>query len=78
MILMLFIQSRRIALLSERLDDLTQGADGQESRGVLATHLDTVIRVGHDLDEVIARTAILEGGRGCISVVWHRALQPLR
>jgi len=62
MILMLFIQSRRIALLSERLDDLTQGADGQSLEGVLATHLDTVIRVGHDLDEVIARTAILEGG----------------
>jgi hypothetical protein len=62
MILMLFIQSRRIALLSERLDDLTQGADGQSLEGVLATHLDTVIRVGHDLDELMARTAILEGG----------------
>ena len=62
MILMLFIQSRRIALLSERLDDLTQGADGQSLEGVLATHLDTVMRVGHDLDELMARTAILEGG----------------
>lgn len=62
MILMLFIQSRRIALLSERLDYLTQGADGQSIEGVLSTHLDTVMRVGHDLDEVVARTAILEGG----------------
>ena len=62
MILMLFIQSRRIALLSERLDDLTRGADGQSLEGVLATHLDTVVRVGHDLDELMARTAILEGG----------------
>jgi hypothetical protein len=61
MILMLFIQSRRIALLSERLDDLTQGADGQSLEGVLASHLDTVVRVAHDLDEVMARTAILEG-----------------
>jgi hypothetical protein len=61
MILMLFIQSRRIALLSERLDDLTQGADGQSLEGVLASHLDTVVRVGHDLDEVVARTAVLEG-----------------
>jgi hypothetical protein len=61
MILMLFIQSRRIALLSERLDYLTQGADGQSIEGVLSTHLDTVMRVGHDLDEVVARTAILEG-----------------
>ena len=62
MILMLFIQSRRIALLSERLDDLTRGADGQSLEGVLATHLDTVVRVAHDLDELMARTAILEGG----------------
>jgi hypothetical protein len=62
MILMLFIQSSRIALLSERLDDLTQGADGQSLEGVLAAHLDTVVRVGHDLDELVARTAVLEGG----------------
>lgn len=62
MILMLFIQSRRIALLSERLDFLTQGADGQSLEEVLGTHLDTVMRVAHDLDEVIARTMVLEGG----------------
>jgi hypothetical protein len=62
MILMLFIQSRRIALLSERLDYLTQGADGESLEGVLNTHLETVVRVAHDLDEVTARTAILEGG----------------
>jgi len=62
MILMLFIQSRRIALLSERLDYLTQGADGESLEGVLNTHLDTVMRVAHDLDEVTARTAMLEGG----------------
>jgi len=61
MILMLFIQSRRIALLSERLDFLTQGADGQSLEEVLGTHLDTVTRVGHDLDDVIARIAMLEG-----------------
>jgi hypothetical protein len=62
MILMLFIQSRRIALLSERLDDLTQGADGQSLEGVLDTHIDTVTRVARDLDELVARTAMLEGG----------------
>ncbi len=62
LILMLFIQSRRIALLSERLDYLTRGADGQDLEGVLASHIETVIRVGHDLDELAARTAVLEGG----------------
>lgn len=62
MILMLFIQSRRIALLSERLDDLTQGADGESLEGVLNTHLDTVMRVAHEVDELTARAAMLEGG----------------
>ena len=62
MILMLFIQSRRIALLSERLDYLTQGADGESLEGVLNSHIDTVMRVAHDLDEIMARTAMLEGG----------------
>ena len=62
MILMLFIQSRRIGLLSERLDFLTQGADGQSLEEVLGTHLDTVMHVAHDLDDVIARTTMLEAG----------------
>jgi hypothetical protein len=61
MILMLFVQSQRIKLLSERLDYLTQGADGQSLEDVLASHLDTVVRVARDLDEVAARTAVLEG-----------------
>ncbi len=58
---MLFIQSRRIALLAERLDRLTRGADGESLEAVLNQHLDTVIRVAQDLDEVQARTAMLEG-----------------
>ena len=61
MILMLFIQSRRIELLSERLDYLTQGADGESLEGVLDTHLATVVRVANEVDQVAARTAILEG-----------------
>jgi hypothetical protein len=58
---MLFIQSSRIALLSQRLDALTQGADGESLEGVLDTHLETVMRVSRDLDEVQVRTAVLEG-----------------
>jgi hypothetical protein len=58
---MLFIQSSRIALLSQRLDALTQGVDGESLEGVLDTHLETVMRVSRDLDEVQARTAVLEG-----------------
>jgi len=61
LVLMLYIQSRRIALLSERLDYLTQGADGESLEVILDSHIDTVLRVAHDLDEVQARTAMLEG-----------------
>jgi hypothetical protein len=61
LVLMLYIQSRRIALLSERLDYLTKGADGESLEAILNTHIDTVLRVAHDLDEVQARTAMLEG-----------------
>ncbi len=59
---MLFIQSRRIALISARLDALTQGVDGASLEGVLDAHLETVVRVARDLDEVQVRTAILESG----------------
>jgi hypothetical protein len=62
LVLMLFVQSRRIALLSQRLDDLTQGADGQSLEDVLDTHLQTVVRVAGEMDELTARTAILEAG----------------
>lgn len=60
LILMLFVQSRRIALLSRRLDDLTQGADGESLEGVLTSHMQTVVRVSSEVDEVTARTAMLE------------------
>lgn len=59
---MVYIQSRRLALLSDRLDDMTRGAQGESFEGLLNTHLDTVLRVAHDLDELAVRTAIVEGG----------------
>jgi hypothetical protein len=58
---MLFIQSRRIALLSQRIDALTQGAEGQSLEAVLDSHMESVVRVTRDLDEMQARTAVLEG-----------------
>ncbi len=58
---MLFIQSRRIALLSARLDALTQGGEGLNLEEVLASHLATVVQVAGDLEQVAARTATLEG-----------------
>jgi hypothetical protein len=61
MVGLVFIQSRRITLLNDRLDALTQGAEGLNLEEVLASHLDTVVRVANDLDMVAARTAVLEG-----------------
>jgi hypothetical protein len=61
MIAMFFIQDRRLARLGQRLDYLTMGAEGESLEGVLGSHLETVIRVAHDLEEVAARTAVLEG-----------------
>jgi hypothetical protein len=61
MIGLYFIQWWRIKLLSERLDHLTMGADGQSLEDVLGSHLQTVVHVVHDLEEVAARTAVLEG-----------------
>jgi uncharacterized protein DUF4446 len=60
MVAMLYIQSRRIAILAERLEGLTRGADGESLEAVLNQHLETVIRVAQELDEVQARTAMLE------------------
>jgi len=61
MIGMFFIQDRRLARLSQRLDYLTMGADGESLEEVLGSHLETVIHVAHDLEEIAARTAVLEG-----------------
>jgi hypothetical protein len=61
MIGMFFIQSSRIALLSRRLDHLTQGEEGQSLEEVLGSHLQTVLHVASGLEEVAARTAVLEG-----------------
>jgi hypothetical protein len=55
------IQDRRLARLSQRLDRLTMGADGESLEEVLGSHLETVIHVAHDLEEIAARTAVLEG-----------------
>jgi len=61
MIGLFFIQSRRIGLLSRRLDYLTMGAEGQSLEEVLGAHLETVLQVARDVEEIGVRTALLEG-----------------
>jgi uncharacterized membrane protein len=59
LILVIFL-ARQTGRLRRRLDGLTRGADGQSLDAVLDAHLDKVGAVGRDLDELSARSAILE------------------
>lgn len=56
----LVAQSRRVARLEQRIVRLTRGSDGNLQQ-VLESHLDTVARVVDDVDELGARSAVLEG-----------------
>jgi hypothetical protein len=60
LVLMLILQALQISRLRERLDLLTRGSDGESLEAVFDAHLETVHQVGRDLDELTARTAVLE------------------
>jgi hypothetical protein len=60
LVVMLVLQAVQINRLRERLDSLTRGSDGQSLEAVFDAHLETVHQVGRDLDELTARTAVLE------------------
>jgi hypothetical protein len=55
--------ARRLRRLEIRLTGLTRGSDGGSLESVLEAHLDKVYAVARELDEVAARTAILEGAQ---------------
>ena len=52
---------RRTSALDRRLAGLTRGGDGRSLEAVLDAHLDRVDGVAKDLDDVLARTVVLEG-----------------
>ena len=54
------IQGRRIGRLSRRLAGLTRGADGRSLDGILDAHIEKVFAVARELDELAARSAVLE------------------
>ncbi|MBF8290451.1 MAG: hypothetical protein HW391_1419 [Chloroflexi bacterium] len=54
------VSVRRISRLSERLVGLTRGSDERSLEAILEAHLARVHQVVRELDEVEARTAILE------------------
>ena len=67
MLVAVAIQARRIGRLRGRLDGLTRGSDGADLGAVLDAHLDKVYSVARELDELSARSAIVEtAGRRAI------------
>jgi hypothetical protein len=52
--------ARRTSRLNARLAGLTRGGDGTSFEAVLDAHLDKVTAVGQDLDDLTARTVVLE------------------
>lgn len=51
---------RRTSRLAERLAGLTRGDSGKSFEEILEAHLDKVYAVARDLDDVSARTKVLE------------------
>jgi hypothetical protein len=60
LVTMLVLQAMQISRLRQRLEMLTRGSDGTSLEAVIGGHLETVHQVGRDLDELTARTAVLE------------------
>jgi hypothetical protein len=56
----LVLLARRTARLDRRLAGLTRGVNGQSLEAILDAHLDKVFRVAAELDELAARSAVLE------------------
>jgi hypothetical protein len=70
LLLLAIVQSRRIVRLQRRIDGLTRGTDGASLGTVLDAHIDKVYAVARELDDLAARSAILEAaGRRAIQRV---------
>ncbi len=61
LLLLAILEARRIARLEERLEALMRGATGRSIETILEAHLEKVFQVEREVDELAARTAILEG-----------------
>jgi hypothetical protein len=59
-VLLSLFQARRIRRLERRLDRLVRGNDDRGLEGILEAHLDKVYAVARELDELSARSAVLE------------------
>jgi hypothetical protein len=57
------ILARRTRALDARLKGITRGAEGRSLEAVLDAHLEKVVAMSRELDDVAARTAILEAAQ---------------
>ncbi len=57
------LMARRLRRVETRLASLTRGSAGDSLEAVLDAHLDKVYAVARELDEVAARTAVLEAAQ---------------
>jgi uncharacterized protein DUF4446 len=70
LVLIALAQARGLRRLGRRLDGLTRNSDGRSLEAVLDAHLDKVYAVAGELDDLAARSAILESnGRRAIQRV---------
>jgi hypothetical protein len=60
LLLVAIVEGRRIRRLDARLAALTRGSDERSLEAILEAHLTRVHQVVRDLDELEARTAVLE------------------
>jgi uncharacterized protein DUF4446 len=70
LLLVVFVQARRLRRLGSRLDGITRSSEGRSLEAILDAHLDKVYAVAAELDELSARSAVLEAnGRRSIQRV---------
>src|SRR5262245_17952531 len=70
LLLIVIVQARRIGGLGKRLDGITRGEDGRSLEAVLDAHLDKVFGVAREVDDLSARSAVLEAnGRRAVQRV---------
>jgi hypothetical protein len=60
LLLLVVALSRRLGRLRSRMEGLTRGEEGRSLEAVLDAHLAKVHEVGRELDELSARSAVLE------------------
>ena len=63
LLVLLLVVARHTRRIDARLAGLTRGAGGNDLEAVLDAHLDKVYAVARELDELTARTAVLEAAQ---------------